>query len=359
MNNSIQISVAIPLFNAVKYIEKSLCSALEQDFQYPYEVLIVDDKGTDGSMDVVRCVLQKHPKSNIVRIVEHQENLGIGETRNTILDNVKGKYLFFLDSDDYITPDCLSSLYEVAEKANADITVGSVTRVDEETKREIRRDQYEDIVIRHDYAGIYLQSIKRRMHVELWNKLFRMDLVKEHQIRFKHKVMEDVIWGFRAKGYAQCVAFVSKITLCYNIREGSIMNTIQNLAQKVNIPKKKGTWDSTFAYGDIVIQMQKIINEEFISVPGIYNYYYYQISDSFKNFMDSEYSDEMIQMFEKSIIGYNSFVPSVWKLRNTGYRLAYLLTKLHGEDYKFTTKVINSVAYISSFAKRLLSKQAH
>lgn len=356
MNDNIQISLAIPLFNAVRYIEKTLCSALDQDFQETYEILIVDDKGTDGSMDVVRRVLQEHPKSNIVRIIEHKENVGIGETRNTILDNVKGKYLFFLDSDDYITPDCLSSLYDVAEKTDADITVGSVTRVDEETKCEVRRDQYDDIVIKHANAGIYLQAIKRRMHVELWNKLFKMNLIREHQIRFKHKVMEDVIWGFRAKGYAQCVAFISKITLCYNIREGSIMNTIQNLAQKINIPKKKGTWDSTYAYSDIVIQMQKIINEEFSDIPGIYNYYYYQISDSFKNFMDSEYTDEMIQVYKKNINGYNNFVPSVWKLRNQGYRLAYLMTKLHGEDYQFTMNVINTVAKISSIIKRFVSK---
>lgn len=96
MEQPIQISVAIPLYNAEKYIEKSLCSALDQDFQYSYEVVVVDDKSTDDSLNIAYRVIQSHPqRSNYPHVIEHKENLGIGETCNTIIDNVRGKYMFF------------------------------------------------------------------------------------------------------------------------------------------------------------------------------------------------------------------------------------------------------------------------
>lgn len=353
MDSSIQISVAIPLYNAEKYIAKSLYSVLNQDFNRPYEVVIVNDKGTDNSINIVRNICKTHPRGNIVNIIEHEKNTGVGFARNTILDNVQGKYLFFVDSDDWITEDCLSSLYEVAEKNNADITVGSVSRIDEETKNIIENNTYPNILVEHDHAGIYLQTLKIRTHVEMWNKLFRMDLLREHNIRFIHVVMEDVIWGFRAKAYAQRIAFIDKTTLFYNVREGSIMTTIQNIAHKKNVKKKKGSWDTAFVYGDIILQMQKIIKEEFPDVPGVYHYYYYQVGSCFKNFMDSIYTDDMIRLFEKTIVGYNMFVPSVRYLNNIGYKIAYLLTKVHGEDYKFTMKVINIISIISKKLKKL------
>jgi len=353
MNTPIQISVAIPLYNAEKYIAKSLTSVLDQDFQLPYEVVIVNDKSTDNSIEIVRNLCQSHPRGGIVNIIEQEKNTGVGWARNTILDNVKGKYLFFIDSDDWITKDCLSSLYEVAEKNNADITVGSISRVEEGTNRVIENIPYPNVVIEHENAGIYMQSLKLRTHVEMWNKLFRMDLLKKHNIRFIHVVMEDVIWGFRAKAYAQRIAFIDKTTLIYNVREGSIMTTIQNTARRANVKKKKGTWDSAFVYGDIIGQMQKVIKEEFPDVPGVYHYYYFQVGSCFKNFMDSEYTDEMIQQFEKAIVGYNKFVPSVSYLHNFAYKLAYLLTKIHGEDYKFTMKVINGISDLSAKLKKL------
>ena len=124
MEKHIKISIGIPVYNVEKYIEKSLTSALEQDFSLPYEIIVVDDRGTDGSMGIVKRIVESHERGNIVRVIQHENNKGLGEARNTIINNAKGKYLFFLDSDDWMMENALAVLYKVAEESQSEITCG-------------------------------------------------------------------------------------------------------------------------------------------------------------------------------------------------------------------------------------------
>ena len=103
------ITIAFPVYNVAAYVERSLCSALEQTFPLPYEVLVIDDKGSDGSMAIVSRMQQEHPQGSRIRIIEHKQNKGLGEASNTAIDNARGKYLLFLDSDDRLAPDALQA----------------------------------------------------------------------------------------------------------------------------------------------------------------------------------------------------------------------------------------------------------
>lgn len=131
--NELQITIGMPVYHVEKYVRKSLLSALDQDFTLPYEILIVDDCGTDRSMDIVHEVISQHPSGDKVRIIRHDKNLGLGEARNTIIRNAKGKYLFFLDSDDWIFSNSLSVLYAKAEETQAEVTCGSSIKEYENT----------------------------------------------------------------------------------------------------------------------------------------------------------------------------------------------------------------------------------
>ena len=99
--NSPLVSIGIPVYNVEPYIEKCLLSVLNQTYQN-LEILIVDDLGTDKSMDVVAGLQQSHPFGNCIKIIRHPENRGLGEARNTVIENAEGKYLYFVDSDDVI-----------------------------------------------------------------------------------------------------------------------------------------------------------------------------------------------------------------------------------------------------------------
>ena len=100
-----RLSIIVPIFNVELYLAKCLDSLVIQDIQkHEYEIIIINDGSTDSSKDIIKSYLKKY--SNIRYIV--QENQGLGGARNTGILNACGKYLMFVDSDDYIEKNCLN-----------------------------------------------------------------------------------------------------------------------------------------------------------------------------------------------------------------------------------------------------------
>ena len=114
------VSVILPVYNVEKYVENSLRSVIGQT--YPdIECLIIDDCGTDRSMDVVENVLaHSNLAGKKIRILRHEKNRGLSAARNTGLDYAEGTYIFFLDSDDSIRPNCIEKHVEAISKDNAE-----------------------------------------------------------------------------------------------------------------------------------------------------------------------------------------------------------------------------------------------
>ena len=107
MNNSILITIGMPVYGVEKYIRKSILSVLNQSIDCDMEVLVIDDCGTDHSMDIIKECQASHPKGNMIRIIRQPKNMGCWAARNTILDEAKGKYIFLIDADDYLSPNAL------------------------------------------------------------------------------------------------------------------------------------------------------------------------------------------------------------------------------------------------------------
>ena len=113
---SLELSVIIPVYNTQKYIKDCLDSVLGQYQRDDFEIIVVDD----GSTDRTGAILDEYKKYPEVRII-HQKNGGLSNARNTGLECARGKYIFFLDSDDYLIPGYLSSMVEAAKRYDADI----------------------------------------------------------------------------------------------------------------------------------------------------------------------------------------------------------------------------------------------
>ena len=124
-----EVTIGIPVYRAVDYIRQTIESALCQSFS-SIEFLVVDDCGEDGSIAIVEEIQRNHLRGKDIRIVYHNRNLGVGATRNRILCEARGRYLYFLDSDDIIEPDTISKLISVIRKFGAEIVYGSWKRVD-------------------------------------------------------------------------------------------------------------------------------------------------------------------------------------------------------------------------------------
>ncbi len=226
------ITISIPIYNVEKYVERSLLSALNQTYDN-LEILVIDDKGTDNSMEVVHQVIATHPRGNAVKIIDHGKNQGLGATRNTSIDNAKGEYLFFMDSDDEITDDCITTLYSAMKKTPVDFVVGSICEVDVDnivlfnrvyidahftTNNDILHSQYNPKWYNTGKSSCLLSP--------LWNRLYNLDFLRRSKIRcVPGQRHEDMIFSFLLYLFADSYCSLSNITYRYTIaRPGSDMD---------------------------------------------------------------------------------------------------------------------------------------
>lgn len=121
------ISVIVPVYNVEKYIHRCVDSILSQTFQ-DFELILVDD----GSLDNCGAICDKYAaKDSRIRVI-HKENGGLSSARNAGIDAARGDYLFFMDSDDVIHPDCLRILMECISQTGAEIALGEFARFEGE-----------------------------------------------------------------------------------------------------------------------------------------------------------------------------------------------------------------------------------
>ena len=116
MNEQIDISLIIPVYNVEKYLRRTLESVENQTFKN-FEVIIVNDGSTDGSLEIIQEFVNKHDNFILV----DQENSGVGMARNAGIKVSRGIYIAFLDSDDFLEPNYLKKLYFAAIKTGSDI----------------------------------------------------------------------------------------------------------------------------------------------------------------------------------------------------------------------------------------------
>ena len=341
----IKITVSIPVYNVEKYIDRCLRSVLDQDFSESYEVLVVDDCGCDRSIEIIESILKEHPKGNLVRIIHHEKNKGLGPSRNTAIDNARGQYIFFLDSDDWVSHDCLSVLYEKATETNADAVVGSVKRIEDCSLRVLGQNQYADTIIQHDGAGAWMVNHKPDMHIEVWNKLYRIDFLRSNKICFVHRIFEDYYFDFRFRACARTIALCPEITMFYNIRQNSILTTLK---------ATKGSDESVKTFCEILHYLQQMLKNEFSEVDCIWDLYFERMIWVMENFARYEYSQDQWKTIKANLGSFVSFVPNSKYLVNNRHRFIY--DYCEGRDDVDSFYAANRKFFRPSLVKRVLNK---
>ncbi len=117
MTNVPAVSVIVPIYKVERYIKFCIDSILMQSFQ-DFEIILIDDASPDGSVELCQKLYGDNDK---IKFVRHERNLGLGSARNTGIKHARGKYIAFVDSDDFILPDALEKFYNTAEKNNAQV----------------------------------------------------------------------------------------------------------------------------------------------------------------------------------------------------------------------------------------------
>lgn len=118
-----KVSVIVPIYNTASYLKRCLESLLSQTYEN-IEVLMIDDCSTDGSVDIAKEYSEKYP--DVFRLLCQKKNSGSSAARNAGINQAQGTWLSFVDSDDWVTEDYISAMYEVAQSDDADIVMCSV-----------------------------------------------------------------------------------------------------------------------------------------------------------------------------------------------------------------------------------------
>ncbi len=219
-----KVTIAIPVYNVEKYIKEALLSALNQT--YPnIEYVIVDDKGPDKSMDIVRRIKQMHPRGKEIKIIEHPKNIGTGGARNSSMDNATGDYIFFMDSDDTIEPDTIKILVDNIPSEGVDVLESSYRMLTNDGVL-VKKTILEGKKIRGNMAicewmrqtCIYYDGFP-------WNRLISLKFLKTNNVRCipSHR-NEDVLFSFQVVLYAKSFITLPNITYNYYLRPGSTVH---------------------------------------------------------------------------------------------------------------------------------------
>lgn len=216
-----QVTLGIPIYNAADLIEETILSALNQTFP-DIDFLFIDDKG--DSMDIVRRVIAEHPRGKNVRIIDQIYNQGVGAARNAIIDNALGEYLFTMDCDDVITPDCIQILYTKMKEHPVDLVAASFVRRDMQGNI-YPNCQYGDVIRENEEFPLvkfrYVEG--QNFSVASWNKLYRLSFLKENNIRcVPHFHVEDPWFTYQVILCAKSFRLIPNVTLKFTFNPSSV-----------------------------------------------------------------------------------------------------------------------------------------
>ena len=166
-----EVSVIIPVYNNEAYVQKCIDSIQKQSFE-AFEAIIVNDGSTDNSRSIIKALIEKDERFHLI----NQENQGVAAARNLGIDLAKGKYLTFVDGDDYIGKDYLKDLYETAEAAQAQMVICGFCYTGEAGKI-IKK------VIPGEYRKYEGEEWAFRI-AAVWAHLYLRELWENYQVRF-------------------------------------------------------------------------------------------------------------------------------------------------------------------------------
>lgn len=172
------VSIIVPVYNAEACLRRCVESVLNQEYA-DFELLLADDGSRDGSG---RICDEYAAADSRVRVF-HKENSGVSDSRNLCLDQARGRYLQFLDADDWITANATKLLVQAMEEHLCDLVISDFYRVVGERvspKGDIDEAQ---VLSREEYASHMMENPANYYYGVLWNKLYRREIVERHHLR--------------------------------------------------------------------------------------------------------------------------------------------------------------------------------
>lgn len=219
-----RVSIIIPVYNVEPYIEECLHSVYEQTTDTEIECLIVDDKGNDNSIHIAETFVATHndKAKTKFKIIYRDKNGGLSAARNTGIKAATGEYLYFLDSDDTIVPQCIETLLNIADKHGGVDLLPALYIRENNDMEQFGCHSFPEF---SDDRSLIKRSLLDfdKIPVTAANRLIRRELITENNLFFKEGIIhEDNYWSFFLAKYVQRMAFCAEKLYYYRETPGSI-----------------------------------------------------------------------------------------------------------------------------------------
>ncbi|HFI0449840.1 TPA: glycosyltransferase family 2 protein [Streptococcus suis] len=214
------VSIIVPIYNVEKFLPRCIESICNQTYEN-IEILLINDGSTDGSEQICMDFMKRDSRIRYFL----KENGGLSDARNYGITRAQGKYLSFIDSDDYVEADFIWSLYSALVQQNASIAITGFAKVDENgTIIKKEQPENEESALTGRDACKKLHSEKGQVFVVAWNKLYKKELFSNVQYA-KGKIHEDEYIAYQLFYDIDRIAVVNDSLYYYVEREESITRT--------------------------------------------------------------------------------------------------------------------------------------
>lgn len=219
MDNKILLTVIVPVYNVEKYLRQCLDSVVNQTFK-DLEIILINDGSTDSSLDICKEYCDKDDRV----VVIDQENAGLAAARQTGLDNAKGEYIAFVDSDDYLELDMYDKMLAAARSTSAEIVFCNVYR-NEDKKEEAYfpsgfydRKGIEEVIFPRLLASFDQDGRENTIRWCNWLRIYKKSLIDSNGIRFdkRFRRSQDLPFTFECTIYAKGYYYMGEEYLYHN-----------------------------------------------------------------------------------------------------------------------------------------------
>jgi glycosyltransferase involved in cell wall biosynthesis len=325
-----KVSIIIPFYNVEPYIEDCLQSVMRQTYRGVMECLLIDDCGTDKSLEIAEQLIAAYDGPIDFKVLHHEHNQGLSAARNSGIDAACGEYVYFLDSDDWISDDCIEKLTQPLNLKQYDFVLGHYER------------DGKDSMVTSSEGEYYRNGLKskgpRGIPASACNKLFRKNFLLDHQLLFEvGKVNEDSIFSFDL-ACVECRFYViNSITYYYRIRENSIT--------------KRKSQDIIVGYvGWFQSVRNRVRQEKYKNLDGIYDHYLFYVKNIFWWISTVEMDETMLNYVQKETRGFLDVIPNISYLSNKHDRLLYFFCR---KDQTYSRFQYVRQQYAGKYANRL------
>ncbi|MDY3337609.1 glycosyltransferase [Riemerella anatipestifer] len=302
------VTISIPIFKCEAFLEKCLLSVLGQTYSN-LEVTLINDQTPDNSVKIAENFIHKHQLSNW-KIYHLEENSGLSIVRNKGIDTAQGKYLFFLDSDDTITPNCIEDLVNITESTGAEMVISqleceqldtgekSICIKIKTTEKEIKGNN--NILSAFSEGNLVTYAV---------NKLFITEYLRKNKLYFvKGLFAQDELWTFHLVLKMNHIAINKNVTYTYYLHSKSVIHNRNKrnfdnwftigqhidsvLKEETDVKRKKLILNYLISFKDITLQMNWRAQKNEKLWKESYSNYKTLSSLKLTDYLSSDYSKE-------------------------------------------------------------------